>query len=259
MPKTDFELQEPWFHLFAVTAFAALPVVLAPISKMARTFDKKAGICKSPFRYVSGIFPIAIFALIHLGLYTTGLFIHVNESTPADDDYFYEINVLIYTVGLLLALCPHIYTLNWYDYKKHMKYKYSKSWGIMTALSGFLTPLVMFCAWALLLAAIVMAGLDSRWTAFGIYLGYEVILTVVFLYLLLELIWCANAYSKYAMKSGKSGITVLLLMEQDANQSGKSRVNVTLEQEFQDMGPQPQERPYGAKKRRGYDMYGETY
>lgn len=249
---TNFEEQESWFRLFSVTAFAFLPIVLAPIVKMGRTFDKKAGICRSPFRYVPGIFPIVLFSLIHLGLFTSGLFIHANESTPSNDEYFLEINVLVYTAGLLLALCPHVYTLNWYDYRKHMKYRFSKSWGIMTAISGILTPIIIFTVWALLLVAIILVGIDERWTAFGIYLAYEVALTVVFLYLLLELIWCANAYRKFAMKSGKSGITVLLVMEEATKKpTSKTQLDVELTQGDE----KERARQYGMKKRRGYDIY----
>ena len=268
MPATDFELQEPWFRLIAVTAFSFLPVILAPVSKIARTFDKKASICKSPIRFISGIFPVTFYCLAHLGLYTTGLFIHLNESTPAEDEYFYEINVLVYTVGLILALAPHIYTINWYDYRKHMNYKYSKSWGLMSSISGVLMPMVVFAAWGLLLSAIVLTAIDGRWTAFGVYLGYEVLITLAFLYFLLELVWCANTYRKYTVKSGKSGLAVLILMERDARTSGSTKMDIDLSQGIEMMDQdqpeerldqdQPEERPYwyGRRRRGGYNMYG---
>jgi hypothetical protein len=257
MPTTDFELQEPWFHLIAVTAFTFLPVVLAPIAKMAKVFDKKAQLCGSPFRYIPGIFPVVLYALIHLGLYTTGLFIHINESDPGDDSYFYEINIMTYTIGLILAFVPHLYTLNWYDYSDQIRNRYSKSFGIMTTISGFLTPLFVFAAWALMLAAIVMAGIDERWTAFGLYLTYEVFITIAFLYLVFELIWCANAYRKMAIKSGRSGLTVIRLMEDASIPSDDQDENEP--EQGEEMGG----RAYGmkrsrARRRNGYSPYGRV-
>lgn len=254
MPTTDFELQEPWFHLLAVTAFSCLPVVLAPLAKVAITFDKKSRICKSPFRYIPGIFPVVAYALIHLGLYTTGLFIHINESTPADDSYFLEVNVLVYTVGLLLAIFPHLYTLNWYDYSQHKENKGSKTWTIMSSLSSFLCPLLVFCVWCLMLVAIILVAIDDRWTAFGLYLAYEVFITIGFIYFVLEALWCANAYRKKVSQTGQTGEQVVEEMEEEANvEEGKGEV---VDEEADNVIP-GQSKIYGRiRRRKGYSPYG---
>jgi hypothetical protein len=212
MAATDFELREPWFYLIATFAFTFLPVTLAPLAKLAMTFDKKALFCKSPLRYISGLWPVILCVLAHLGLFTTGFYIHLNESDIGSDTYFYEINIILLTAGLLMAFFPHLYTLNWYDYKKQKKYV-GLSYSTMSTISNYLTPITSFFIWCLFLVAIILLGIDGRWTAFGVLLGYEILITLATIYLALELLWCSSAFRALVYKYGRGGYEALGMAE----------------------------------------------
>ena len=253
MPTTDFELREPWFHLIAVTAFTFLPVLLAPLAKIAMTFDKKAYFCKSPFRYISGVYPVVFCVLAHLGLFTTGLMIHINESDIGKDSFFYESNILLYTAGILMALFPHLYTLNWYDYKKQKKHE-RESYGLMSALSNFLCPIVSFAIWSLMLGSIIFLAIDGRWTAFGVFLGYEVLITLATFYFILEWFWCGSMYRTISYRTGRDGVVVLQFGEQ-AEDEGKD-VEGGGEMETLPQGP-AYRHPFAKTRRRRNPYYDE--
>jgi hypothetical protein len=216
MPTTDWNLAQTWFNYFAILAWVFIPVVVAPIAKMAKTFDKKANMCGSWARYLPGIIPITVFVFVHLGLYTPALFLHINESDPADDSYYDIINWVIWAGGLVLAFFPHVYTLNWYSYRQHMKWDFSKSFTWMSKISIFLTPVLMFCAFGLFLIGVVLTATDDRWVPFGLYLGYSVVLFAAFVFFTLEAIFCANKYRAYSRYSGnETTVNILLKIEED--------------------------------------------
>jgi hypothetical protein len=252
MPTTDFELREPWFHLIAITAFTFLPVVLAPLAKIATTFDMKARFCKSPLRYISGIYPVVFCALAHLGLYTTGLMTHINESDIGEDSFFYESNILLYTCGLLMAFFPHLYTMNWYDYKKQKKHQ-GDSYGMMSTLANFLCPVVSFVIWALMLVSIILLAIDGRWTPFSVLLGYEVLITLATFYFILEWLWCGSMYRNISYRTGRIGILVIQAGEDKAEGEEKG------EGEDVEMQNLPEGQAYGmgrGPRRRKGNPYG---
>jgi len=251
MSTTDFELRESWFRLITITAFTFLPVTLAPLAKIAMTFDKKAKFCKSPFRYISGVYPVALCVLAHLGLYTTGLMTHINESDIGDDSYFYESNILLYICGLLMAFFPHLYTLNWYDYHRQKKHK-DESYGFMSSLSNVLCPVVSFIIWSLMLVSIVLLAIDGRWTPFGVLLGYEVLITLATFYLVLEWIWCGSMYRNLSYRAGVTGILVIQIAE---SEDQKGTDGMTGDVDMENIPPEDQGRPYRQYRRRRVNPY----
>jgi hypothetical protein len=80
-----------------------------------------------------------------------------------------------------------------------------------------------------MLVAVILAGLDSRWTAMGLYIGVTFLLLANSIYFTLEWVWCGGVFRRINAyyRGSKTVIEVIEVMERDAAQAQMSGVTVT--------------------------------
>jgi hypothetical protein len=234
----DDDRLEFWFQLYGITALAGLAVNVETIAKLSHICDKRAKMCKHVMAFLPSLVPLTFACLAYLGLIIPATFIHVDEGKPNTDDYYDDVNWIVYVVMLLAFLWPHIYTTDYYSSKKWKKYVYS-SYPYVVGLSNLLywiVPIIMTC---LMVVSVVLTAIDGRYTAMGLYIGLTILFGITSLYFTLEWIWCGSVFSRINNYYGrrKTVIEVIQIMERDAEQSQSSGITVAMTRREPMYGP----------------------
>jgi hypothetical protein len=224
----DDDRPEFWFQLYGITALVSLAITVVPIAKLSHICDKYAKMCRHPLAFLPSIVPLTIGALTYVGLMVAATFVHVDEGKPASDDYYDETNWIVYVVLLLSILWPHLYTVDYYNSKRWRKYIFS-SYRYIATISNFAYWASFVISTILMLVAVILAGLDSRWTAMGLYIGVTFLLLANSIYFTLEWVWCGGVFRRINAyyRGSKTVIEVIEVMERDAAQAQMSGVTVT--------------------------------
>lgn len=208
--------QEFWYHLFAVSAFFMIPTTVLNLAKMSNVFDKRARICNHPLAVLPGIVFVAGFALLYLGLMIPATFLHVSEPHSGDDNWYDEVNWIIFVVAVLMALFPHIYTIDYYSSWSWRKYTFS-SWPILVSVSNLLYSFMMVAAFVLMILVCVFTGLDGRVVPVILYSIFTFVLLCTMIYFLSEWRWCAGEFNRISIKGNVTIIKVVEILENRAN------------------------------------------
>lgn len=225
----DDDRLEFWFQLYGITALVGLAVNVETIAKLSHICDKRAKMCRHPLAFLPSIVPFVFAALAYLGLMIPATFIHVDEGKPASDDYYDDVNWIVYVVMLLAFMWPHLYTADYYSSRRWRKYLYS-SYPYIIGLSNILYWFVLIAATVLMSIAVVFTGIDNRWTSMGVYIGAMVLFAIGAIYFTCEWFWCASAFNRINDYYGRSKtiVEVIQIMERDAQQAQSSGVTVTM-------------------------------
>jgi ABC-type Fe3+ transport system permease subunit len=168
----DDDRLEFWFQLYGITGLVGLAVNVVSIGKLSHICDKRAKMCSHPFAILPSIIPLTLAALAYVGLMVPATFIHVDEGSPGSDDYYDDVNWIVYVVMLMAFIWPHLYTTDYYSARKWKKYIYS-SYRYLAGLANILYWIFLIVMTFLMIAAIVLTGLDHRWTTMGLYTSEE--------------------------------------------------------------------------------------
>ena len=230
----DDDNPEFWFDLLATTAFYAIPLAVAPIGKISHICDKRAKMCGHPMGFMPSIFGLAFFALAYLGLMIPGTFIHVDEGKPRSDDFYDDVNWIVFSVGVLMMFWPHVYTMDYYSSKRWKTYFYS-SYPFIAGICNILYWLMLIAASLLMSVAVVFTGIDHRWVTMGVYIGYTALLIGSSLYFALEWFWCGGLFRRFAAyyEGSKTVIEIVVMMEREAEKAQKYGVTVEYNQQWQ--------------------------
>jgi len=180
-----------------------------------------------------GIVCMALFALCYLGLMIPGTFLHVDENHSGKDRFYDVINWLIFCVAALMALFPHVYTVDYYSAKSWRKYKFG-SWHILAGLANTLYTLMLAAALCVMIVVCVLTGIDKRVVPVILYSIFTFILACATLYFALEWRWCASAFLKVYRSKRRDGQPVTIvrtveILERQAEDSERMDTTVVLD------------------------------
>ncbi|MHA1680788.1 MAG: hypothetical protein ACTSUE_07260 [Promethearchaeota archaeon] len=220
---------EFWFQLYGISSLVGLAVNVVSIGKLSHVCDKRAKMCGHPFAILPSIIPLTFAALAYLGLMISATFIHVDEGNPGSDDYYDDVNWIVYFVMLLAFIWPHLYTADYYSSRKWKKYIYS-SYKYITGIANLLYWISLIIMTILMITAIVLTGIDGRWTTMGIYIAFTVLLMLASVYFTLEWYWCGGIFRKLNSyyRGSKTVVQVIEIMERNAEQAQHSGTSVSV-------------------------------